>query len=166
MRRFALVYLFLSLAVVLPSCTREPQPGKGEDAPVLLAAGTKALPAGIETFRALMFSTNSRQYTGRSGSYCTLTFSHTDDYTDPLNPVTYRWLQPCRVSEAGAPLDINGDPVSSLADADHGSSYGLRWNGTSNGSGNGSMVAVAPAVDFVMNDAVPGPPDRLVWQNL
>lgn len=166
MRRFALVYLFLSLAVVLPSCTREPQPGKGEDAPVLLATGTKALPAGIETFRALMFSTNSRQYTGRSGSYCTLTFSHTDDYTDPLNPVTYRWLQPCRVSEAGAPLDINGDPVSSLADADHGSSYGLRWNGTSNGSGNGSMVAVAPAVDFVMNDAVPGPPDRLVWQNL
>ena len=165
MRRFPLVYLLLLLAVALPSCTREPQPGEGQDVPVLLTAGTKALPTGIETFRALMFSTDNRQYTGRDGSYCTLTFSHTDDYTDPSNPVTYRWLQPCRVSASGAPLDSNGDLVASLADADHSSSYGLRWNGTSNGTGNGSMVAVAPAVGFADDHSVPGPPDRLVWQN-
>lgn len=86
MRRLTSVFLFLSLVTVLLSCTREPQPEAGEEAPVLFSSGTKALPAGIETFRTLMFATNSREYTGRSGSYCSLTFSHTDDYTDPLNP--------------------------------------------------------------------------------
>jgi len=162
MRRSILAYLFLLLAVALPSCTREPQPDDGEELPVMFSAGTKALPAGVETFRVLIFSPSNREYAGRNGTYCTDLFTHTDNYTDPLNPVTYTWLQPCRVDAAGAPLKSNGDPAAVLTDADHSSEYGLRWNnGGSSWTGNVSMVSVAPAVGFVA-DTTPG---RLVWQD-
>ncbi|MBP5625772.1 MAG: hypothetical protein J6W98_02525 [Bacteroidales bacterium] len=160
-------YLFLPLLLLsgaLLSCTRLPRPDEGEGAPMMFSADTKALPAGVETFRVAMFSPSSRQYTGRSGSYCTETFSHVDDYTDPLNPVTYTWLRPCKVNEAGQPLD-NTDPgavVADLSEADHDGRWGLRWNnGGSSWSGNVSMVAVAPAVGFVADNT----PGRLVWQN-
>ena len=164
MMRRLIAYLFLPLLLLtgaLPSCTRTPQPDEGEEVPVLLSADTKALPAGVETFRVAMFSPSTRQYTGRSGTYCTETFSHLDDYSDPANPRTYTWLRPCRVSDAGVPLDAAGDPVTGAA-ADHGSQYGLRWNNSgSSWTGNVSLVAIAPAVGFVA-DATPG---RLVWQD-
>jgi len=162
-----IAYLLLPLLPLLgslSSCTRTLPPDEGEEIPVLFSADTKALPVGVNTFRVAMFSPSSRQYTGRSGTYCTETFSHIDDYTDPLNHVTYTWLQPCKVNDAGQPLD-NTDPgavVSELVNADHDGQWGLRWNNDgSNWSGNVSMVAVAPAVGFVTDNT----PGRLVWQN-
>ena len=136
----------------LSACVREPLPDEdGIDRPVMLSAETKGLPAGMETFRVALFHNN--QYSGQSGTYCTLTFSHTDNYTDPSNPpVTYTWLQPCRVNNAGDPLDdtMPDGNIVTLNAADHSSKWGLRWNnGGSSWSGNAYLVAIAPAKSFI-----------------
>ena len=150
----------------LCACTREQQPGEREEVPVMISMSTKATLAGDRTFRVLLFA-NNRDYSGRSGSYCTRSFTWTDDYTDPsAAPVNYSWLMPCKVDAAGQPLDA-GDNVVDLDAADHDSSNGLRWNnGGSSWTGNVHLVALSPAVDFVTDDSTPGPADRLVWQNL
>ena len=143
------VSLSLLLLVALPACRRMSLPEEtGNEGTVMFSAETKALPTGVNTFRVALF--NNRQYSGRSGTYCTETFTHTDNYTDPLNPVTYTWLKPCKVNAAGEPLDAT-DPgvVTTIDDADHSSVYGLRWNnGGSSWSGSTYLVAIAPAVDF------------------
>ena len=139
----------LLLLVVLSGCRRMQLPGEeGPEGTVMLSAETKALPTGVNTFRVALF--HNRQYSGRSGTYCTNTFSYTDSYTDPLHPVAYTWLQPCKVNAQGQPLD-NTDPgaVTTIDAADHSSVYGLRWNnGGSGWSGNAHLVAIAPAVGF------------------
>lgn len=142
---------FLLSFIVLAGCTRVHQPGEDVVAgTVMLQAETKALPAGVETFRVALFSASSGVYSGRQGTYCTQTFSHTDDYSDPANPVVYTWLQPCKVNAAGEPLD-DTDPgnVTTVDAACHNSSYGLRWSNSSlTGTSTVELVAVAPAVAF------------------
>ncbi|MBR4741101.1 MAG: hypothetical protein IKX67_07785 [Bacteroidales bacterium] len=147
---FAYTLLSLLLLVVLSGCRRMQLPGEEEpEGTVMLSAETKALPAGVNTFRVALF--HNRQYSGRSGTYCTNTFSYTDSYTDPSNPHTYTWLKPCKVNASGEPLDnTNPGVVTTIDAADHSSIYGLRWNnGGSGWSGNAHLVAIAPAVDFV-----------------
>lgn len=151
MRKPFLAYWFffavLPLAV-LSACGQMPRPEEEQAGKtVMMSLETKGLPVGVNTFRVALFQ--NRQYTGRSGSYCTETFSHTDNYSDPLNPVTYTWLQPCRVDAAGVPLTSGGDVAANLAAADHSSIYGLRWNsGSGSWVGSVEMVALAPAVSF------------------
>ena len=141
----------LLLLCVLCACVRDPQPAEeeGVERSVMFSTETKGLPVGINTFRVALF--HNRQYSGRSGTYCTQTFTYTDSYTDPLNPHAYTWLQPCKVNALGQPLDnTNPGAVTTIAGADHSSIYGLRWNnGGSGWSGNAHLVAIAPAVDFV-----------------
>ncbi|MBR5704288.1 MAG: hypothetical protein IKX45_08570 [Bacteroidales bacterium] len=143
------VCLPLLLLAVLPACRRMALPEEvGVEGAVMMSAETKALLPGVNTFRVALF--HNRQYTGRSGTYCTNTFSYTDSYTDPSNPRVYTWLQPCKVNAAGEPLDAT-DPgvVTTIDAADHSSIYGLRWNnGGSTWSGNTHMVAIAPAASF------------------
>ena len=147
MRKRAFAYLLL-LLVAMPACRREPQPEAGTEGMVMLSMETKALPAGVETFRVAMF--HNWQYTGRSGTYCTETFSYVDRYTNPDHPESYTWLQPCKVNDAGVPLDSYGATVVDVASADHDGSYGLRWNnGGSSGSSSVKLVAIAPAVQFI-----------------
>ena len=139
------------LALLLPAmtgCHREPDPEGGREGLVMLSAGTKSLPTGINTFRVALFTEN-REYSGRNGTYCTETLTHVDDYSE--TPGTYTWLKPCRVDGAGTPLDINGDPVSDVSEADHDGKWGLRWNSYYNSSwtNNAYLVALAPARAFV-----------------
>lgn len=127
------------------SCTREPR--KGTEGLVLLSLDTRAGDPGYAgTFRVALFNTDY-EFSGRSGSYCTETQTHVDANTG--TPRT--WLLPCRVDDAGAPLKEDGSALTgseTLADADHRSAYGLRWDpeltaGTTLGA---SLVAVSPAV--------------------
>lgn len=127
------------------SCTQEPRPGT--DGLVLLSLDTRAGdPGHAGTFRVALFNTDY-EFSGRSGSYCAETQTHVDANTG--TPRT--WLLPCRVDDAGAPLKADGSPLAdgeTLADADHRSAYGLRWDpGLEGGRTLGaSLVAVSPAV--------------------
>ena len=154
-KRFSFAYSFLPLLllVALTACRREPLPvDEGSEGTVMLSAETKALPAGVNTFRVALFTPSNRMYSGREGTYCTETFTHTDNYSS-TTPVNYEWLQPCRVNDNGDPLKSDGSLLTgseTLADADHSSSYGLRWNnGGSSWSGSIELVAIAPARAFV-----------------
>ena len=145
------LFVALPLLVLGTACRRvlEPEEG-GQEGLLMLSAETKALPAGVETFRVALFTEN-REYSGRNGTYCTEKLQHTDNYTDPGNPTTYYWLKPCRVNDSGAPLLANGDPAGSVAVADHDGKWGLRWSSYYNDSWahNVELVALAPAVSFV-----------------
>lgn len=150
MERYRFFAYSLLLLLALAACRREPQPGEdGGEGTVMLSAETKALPSGINTFRVALFTPSNRMYSGREGTYCTATFSHTDDYSVPGTSTVYTWLQPCRVNDAGEPLDSYGASAIDVASADHDSSYGLRWNnGGSSWSGGIELVAIAPARQF------------------
>ena len=149
MRHVSPIHMLLSAACLLlaGACERVPQPEvAGADALVLLSLDTKAVDPGYKgTFRVALFDANN-SFTGRTGSYCTTTQSHTD-----ANTGTNRtWLDPCKVDADGNPLDDAGDVVSldHLAGANHDSVHGLQWGGTSNNAAveNVSLVAVSPAV--------------------
>lgn len=142
--------MLLSAACLLlaGACDRVLQP-EGREIPVLLSLDTKAVDPGYKgTFRVALFDDNG-SFTGRTGSYCTTTQSHTD-----ANSSTIRtWLDPCKVDADGNPLDDAGDIVSldNLAGANHDGVYGLRWGGTSNNAAveNVSLAAVSPAVEVM-----------------
>lgn len=144
----------LLLLAGLASCGRTPQPGRGE-APVLLRMDTKALGSGEHTFRVAIFDENF-EYTGRSGSYCSLPDSH------PW--WTFPWIPPCKVDDVGNPLDGTDAVVDHLEDADHDGQFGLRWDGATSPSGNVSLVAVSPALK-VEGDGTPAVYAYVRWQH-
>ena len=112
-RHIAIVVLLLAAG-----CTRAPQQREETAGERLrLSLETKALGAGERTFSVALF-TGERNYTGRSGSYCTSAYTN--------SALGFTWLQPCRVNDAGEPLDDGGAIVPDLALADHNSLYGLR----------------------------------------
>ena len=147
MRHVSPIHMLLAAACLLlaGACDRVLQP-EGREIPVLLSLDTKAVDPGYKgTFRVALFDANG-SFTGRTGSYCTTTQSHTD-----ANSSTIRtWLDPCKVDAYGNPLDDAGDIVSldNLAGANHDGVHGLRWGGTSSNAAveNVSLAAVSPAV--------------------
>lgn len=159
---FAHILLAASWAFLLlgsSACTREllPQP-ETAGAPVLLGLETKAVNPGYKgTFRVALFDTNN-EFTGRTGSYCTTTHTHTDANTG----TTRTWLDPCRVNANGNPLNDMGNVVSldNLAGADHDGTYGLRWGGLAGNATveNVSLAAVSPAVTIYQEPTAPGEP--------
>ncbi len=131
-RHIAIVVLLLAAG-----CTRAPQQREETAGERLrLSLETKALGAGERTFSVALF-TGERNYTGRSGSYCTTTYTN--------SALGFTWLQPCRVNDAGEPLDDGGAIVPDLALADHNSIYGLRWNGGTE-TRPVELVALSPAL--------------------
>ncbi len=131
-RHIAIVVLLLAAG-----CTRAPQQREETTGERLrLSLETKALGAGERTFSVALF-TGERNYTGRSGSYCTTTYTN--------SALGFTWLQPCRVNDAGEPLDDGGAIVPDLALADHNSLYGLRWNGGTE-TRPVELVALSPAL--------------------
>ena len=142
MRKSFAKYLPVLAALLLPgACARTPQPGGGRPEGALqVKMDTKALSGGERTFRVALF-TGERNYTGRSGAYCSSAYTYAAG--------GYAWLQPCRVSDAGEPLDAGGSVVSALALADHDSAYGLRWSGAGSAEEPArgiELVALSPAL--------------------
>ena len=142
MRMNAANYLLvLTTLLLLGACVRTPQPdAERPDGALRVRMDTKALSGGEWTFRIALF-TGDRNYTGRSGAYCSSVYTYAAG--------GYAWLQPCKVSDAGEPLDAGDNVVSALALADHDSAYGLRWNGsgsTEEPARNVELVAVSPAL--------------------
>ena len=117
--RLAKYLLAPAVLLLLAACARTPQPDPRPEGALRVRMDTKALSGGERTFRVALF-TGERNYTGREGAYCSSTYTYSAG--------GYTWLQPCRVNDAGEPLDDGGSVVSDLALADHGSAYGLRWN--------------------------------------
>jgi len=144
-KSFAQILPFASWALLLlgaSACDRVPQPD-GREVPVLLSLDTKSSGTYEGTFRVAMFDNND-EFTGATGTYCSLPSGQTW-WSHP-------WLPPCRVDAAtGRALDDAlpvGNAVTDLGEADHDSKYGLRWRTqTSNATSvNISLVAIAPAL--------------------
>lgn len=137
-----------ALLLLAAGCTRAPQetvPPAGEQ--LLLSLDTKGLTGGERTFRVALY-TGERNYTGRSGAYCTSAYTYA--------AAGYTWLQPCKVNEDGAPLDAGDNVVESLSLADHAGTYGLNWVGGStdtNPARDVEMVALSPAVEVYTSGA-------------
>ena len=108
--RFAKYLLAPAAALLLAACARTPQPDPRPEGTLRVRMDTKALSGGERTFRVALF-TGERNYTGREGAYCSSTYTYSAG--------GFTWLQPCRVNDAGEPLDDGGVVVSDLALADH-----------------------------------------------
>lgn len=90
-------------------------------------------PTDATTFRVVLINTANQNVLG-NGTYC----------NELITPgVKGTWISPCNVNDAGEPVDVDGNAVTDLADADKNSIYGLRYGRSLN---EASLAIASPAV--------------------